>query len=127
MSTRILWAVILLIWLLAIVITNNVYQHGAGELLKIYIDCIEHVILINTYASQSSFPDAARAYHSIIWWTLPMFIIISYRYLIGLNGIFIKPRKELSLGSYFTMIFYGLFFTFFAYAGFFGTRARMLD
>ena len=129
-STKILWAIIILIWLLAILITNNVYQHGAGELLKFYIDCIKYVIPLNTYASQSSFPDAARAYHSIIWWTFPMFSVVSYRYLVGLNGIFVKSRKELTIGSYLTMIFYGLFFIVFAYAGFFwnkGQNVRLVE
>lgn len=124
MSTKVLWVIIILIWLLAIVVTNNVYHHGTGELLKIYIDCIKHVIPLDTYTSQSSFPNAARAYHSIIWWALPMFAVISYRYLAGLNGIFIKPRKDLSVRNYFTIVFYGIFFTFFAYAGFFWNKGQ---
>ena len=130
MSARVLWAIIILIWLLAIVITNNVYHHGSSELLKFYIDCIKHVIPLNTYARQSSFPDAARAYHSIIWWTFPMFSVVSYRYLAGLNGMFVKSRKELTIASYLTMIFYGIFFTFFAYVGFFmnkGQNVRLIE
>jgi len=122
-KTKSIVAVILLIWIISILIAINV-QHEMGEWLNSYNSLMGNFIPIYQYASLSSFPKIAVAYHSIIWWTCPFFFIGSYRYLVGLKGILSKPKKEITISNYFFMTFYGLFFLVIAYATFAFNRGQ---